>query len=81
MQITMALLAVSIIISIVVYALSKKLFKTLVVFSVLANLIFLINIDSGMFILYNIKWLKYFSALLWPIINIILIIKYFQNKK
>jgi len=81
MQITIALAVISAIIALIVLAFSKNLFKTLVVFSVLANLSFLINIGSFMYLSYELIWLQYFSLLVWPIINIVLIIKYFKNKK
>ncbi|GBE16851.1 hypothetical protein BMS3Abin15_00675 [bacterium BMS3Abin15] len=81
MQITVFLLVISAIISIGIYIFSKKLFKSVVVFSVLANLAFLVNIGSRMFVFYHIKFLLYFSSLIWPLINIFLIIKYLKSKK
>jgi predicted ferric reductase len=80
MTVTIILLIVSAIISLIVYAFSRKPFKALIIFSVLANLSFLLSIDSIMFIVYHIKWLKSFAAFVWPVINVILIIKYFKNK-
>ena len=80
MQITIFLLALSVVVAVVVFAVSRKIFKTLMWFSILANLSFLVNIGSFMYLSYNLIWLQYFSLLVWPVINIILIIKYFKNK-
>lgn len=81
MQITITLVVISAIIALIVFAFSKNLFKAVIIFSVLANLSFLINIESLMFLTYHIKFLKYFALFIWPIVNIFLIIKYFKNKK
>lgn len=80
MQITTTLLILSAIVAVIVFAVSRKIFKTLVVFSVLANLSFLVNIGSRMFISFGLLWLQYFSLIIWPVINIFLIIKYNQRK-
>lgn len=79
MQITIFLLAISAIVSVIVYAMSKNKRRALMVFSVLANMSFLVNIGSFMFLSYGLVWLQYFSLLLWPIINIFLIIRYFKK--
>lgn len=81
MQITIFLLAISAIVSVIVYAASKNKRKALIVFSVLANVSFLVNIGSFMFLSYGLVWLQYFSLFIWPIINIIFIIWYVRNKK
>ncbi len=66
----------SFVISLITWAISRRWFLALIVFSVLGNLSFLVSVDSRMFHLYHIIWLKYFSIFLWPLINIFLIIKY-----
>jgi hypothetical protein len=81
LKINLALLAISFIIALVVWAISKKKFLAIVVFSVLGNLSFLVSIGSRFFIFYHIEWLKYLSLFIWPIINIYLIIKYFSKNK
>lgn len=81
MLITIFLLMVAAIISGIVFAFSKKIFTAVVVFSILANLSFLVNMWSRMFVYYHLKILLYFSLVIWPILNIILIIKYLKNKK
>lgn len=79
MQITIFLLAISVIVSVIVYAMSKNKHKALIVFSVMANLSFLVNIGSRMFTFYHLQSLLYFSLLFWPLINIFLIIRYFKK--
>jgi len=74
------LLAASFIIGLIIWAISKKWFLALIVFSILGNLSFLVNADSRMFHLYHIIWLKYFSLLIWPFINVALIIIYQKQK-
>lgn len=78
--ITAFLFGVSFIISLVVLALAKRKILALIIFSVLGNLSLLLNIGSEMFRVYHIKWLGYFSLLIWPILNIFLIIRYTQTK-
>lgn len=81
MQITIALLVVSVVVAGIMYARSKNACKALVIFSVLANLSFLVNIGSRMFTFYHLRALFYFSLFLWPLINIFLIIKYFKKNE
>lgn len=81
LQISLFLLAASFIVALIVWAFSKKWLLALIVFSVLGNLSFLVNIGSFMFISYNIKWLQYLSLFIWPIINLALIIKYLKIRK
>ena len=80
LKISLALLVVSFVVALIIWAISKKKFLAIVIFSVLGNLSFLVNIGSFMFDSYNLKWLQMFSLLIWPIINIYLIIKYFSKK-
>jgi hypothetical protein len=77
--ITVFLIGVSLIVSLVFLALAKRKILALVVFSVLANISVWLNIGSQMFISYNILWFKYFAVLIWPIINIALIIYYVRT--
>ena len=81
LKLSLNFLGMSFIIAIIILAITRKKFLSLVIFSVLGNLSFLVNIGSRMFVSYDIKWLGYFSLFIWPILNIYLIIKYFQNKK
>lgn len=75
------LLVVSFLASILTWVLSKKWFLALIVFSILGNLSFLVNIASFVFVAYNIIWLQYFSLFIWPLINIFLIIRYRKQKR
>lgn len=79
LKITMILLAVSIIISLIVLAAAKRKLLALVVFSVLGNLSFLLNIGSEMFGFYGLMWLKYFS-LIWIFVNVFIIVYYVKSK-
>ncbi|EKE15571.1 MAG: hypothetical protein ACD_11C00133G0002 [uncultured bacterium] len=80
LKVSLGLLIFSVIIGLIVLVATKNKFKALVIFSVLGNLSFLVNIGSRMFIAYNIKWIGYFALVAWPIINIYLLIKYFSKK-
>jgi hypothetical protein len=75
-RISFFLVAVSLVISLIVLIFAKRKLLSVVVFSILGNLAFLLNIGSEMFDSYNIKWFGYFSLLIWPIVNIFLIIYY-----
>jgi hypothetical protein len=76
LKITIFFLVVSFVISLIVWFFSKKFYVALLVFSVLANISFLVNIGSEMFVAYHFLWFGYFSAFAWPIINIGLIVYY-----
>jgi hypothetical protein len=75
------LLLAAFIIGLFTWAFSRKWFLGLVIFSILGNISFLISVESRMFYIYNIVWLKYFSLFIWPIINIFLIVLYRRKKK
>jgi len=81
LNVSLTLLGLSVLVALIILAITRKKFLSLVFFSVLGNVSFLINAGSFMFDSYNIKWLQIFSLILWPIINIYLIIKYIRNKK
>ena len=81
LQISFALLVTSFVIGIITWAISRKWFLGLIIFSVLGNLSFLINIGSRMYVSYGIKWFGYFSLFIWPFINIFLIIKYRKQRR
>jgi len=80
LKISIALLIISFIIGLVTWGFSRKWFLGLIVFSILGNLSFLGNIESRMFYIYHLRWLKYFSLFAWPLVNIFLIIKYRKIK-
>jgi hypothetical protein len=48
--------------------------------SVLANLSFLVNIGSFMFLSYGLGWLQNFTLFVWPIINVFLVIRFLKKK-
>lgn len=79
LKITIFLLVISLLISLAVWLYSKKIVVAFLILSVLSNASFLVNIGSEMFDFYNIVWFLYFSVLIWPIINIILIIYYLKS--
>lgn len=83
LQIIIFLLAVSFVISSLVFLISKKLFLSLVVMSVLSNAVWLFDIFTGseIYYSYDIMFLFYFSLYIWPLINIFLVIKYLKKRK
>jgi len=80
--ITIFLLGVSLIISLIIFALAKRKLLALVVFLVLGNATFLIAafLHSEIFRAYGIIWFEIFSLLIWPFLNIFLIIYYLKTK-
>ena len=80
LKISITLLVISFVIGLITWGISKKWLLGLIVFSILGNLSFLVNIGSRMFVSYDIKWLGYSSLFIWPLINIFLIIKYRKLK-
>jgi hypothetical protein len=78
--ITLFLLCVSLIVSLIVFALARRKISALMVFSILGNLSILLNIGSGMLDFYGIQWLWYLSVFIWPILNIFLIVYYLKTK-
>lgn len=72
------------VISVLVYLFTKKIFFSIVLFSLLANIIFYWIINYRIATTNNIFWLFVFTRKVWPIVNIILlaslIIKIFTNK-
>lgn len=81
MQITIALLVIAAVISAITYIVSKNIRRALIIFSILANVAFLVNIGSRMFTFYHLTALFYFSVFFWPIINVFLAIKYFKKNE
>ena len=81
LKVSLVLLGLSFFVALIILVATRKKYLSFVIFSVLGNLSFLINIQSFMFDSYDIKWLQIFSLFIWPIINIYLIINYFRNKK
>lgn len=75
---TIFLLSISLIISLIVLIFSRRKILALVFFSITSNLVFLADAfsHSEMFRAYGLIWLEIFSLLIWPIINIGLIIYY-----
>ncbi len=61
---------------------SRNKILTIVVSSLLLNLVFFLASISGslLFRIYNIEWFQYFALFIWPIINVILIIWYVKRK-
>lgn len=82
LKIVLFLLAISLVVSLIVLAAAKRKFLALIIFSVLGNAIFLLAafLGSEIFRAYQIIWLEIFSLLLWPVLNIFLLIYYFKTK-
>jgi hypothetical protein len=79
--VSLTLFAFSIIVALIVLVVTKKRFLAGFTFSIMGNLSFLVNIGSAMFDSYGMKWLQVFSLLIWPAINIYLVIKYISIRK
>jgi hypothetical protein len=80
LSVSLILFSLAFLVAGIIWAITKKRFLALLVFSLLGNLSFLVNIGSMMFDFYSIKWVGYFSLLVWPVLNIYLLINYFSNK-
>jgi len=86
-KMTLIEIAVALVISIVILLLTRKKLLPVILFSVLGNIIFFLDIlaRSEYFAIHKIVWLQYFTVFVWPIINLVLIIilavKYFKSKK
>jgi hypothetical protein len=76
LEISLTLLAFSFFISIVVFIFKRNWVLSLIWFSVLGNLSFLINLGSRMYSVYGIEFFAYFVFIFWPLINLFLIISY-----
>lgn len=78
------LIIIALIISIFVYFKTKKKFISLVIFSVLGNLIFWDNSGSRLLNIPNLKWVVKFTLWYWPWINagllVVLAVNYFRNR-
>ena len=72
----------SLIISILIYIINKNILKSILSFSLINNIVFLLLVltHSFIFIEYGIQWLQYFSLFIWPIANIYLINKIITKK-
>ncbi|PIP24123.1 MAG: hypothetical protein CO142_01765 [Candidatus Moranbacteria bacterium CG_4_9_14_3_um_filter_44_28] len=78
LQIIILLLGISVIASLVVFAVAKRKFLAVPIFSILVNAIFFLAVLTGseIFRAYRIIWFGYFSFFIWPLLNIFLIIHY-----
>jgi len=78
------LICISLIISVGVYFMTKKILPAVFLMSVLSNFVLFLNSGSRLFGMYNIKWLVVFTLDFWPYINILLlaiiIFNYFKNR-
>lgn len=78
LQVIIFLLGIFFITSLVIFAIAKRKFLAVLVFSILANAVFFLSVLTGseFFRAYHIIWFSYFSFFIWPILNIFLIIHY-----
>jgi hypothetical protein len=74
LQVIIALLIIAIAISLVVYFKTKKVFLSVFLFSIIANLIAFGNITYRFADYYNVFWLFKFVRTVWPYINILLLL-------
>lgn len=81
LEISLILLGLSFLFSIIIFILKRNWALSLVWFSVLGNLSFLVNIYSGLFVAYNLIVFSYFVFIFWPLINISLIVYYVYKFK
>lgn len=81
--ILMYLLGGAIFLSAIFFLVSKNLILSLIILSILTNLVFFPDAVSNSlwFRVYDILWLQYFSVFIWPILNILFIIWYVRTKK
>ena len=82
LQIIVAFLAISFIISLIVFIAAKRKILSLLLFSILANTIFFLSVLTGstIFRAYDVIWFSYFSFFIWPILNILFIVYYASAK-
>jgi hypothetical protein len=76
LQLSLLLLGVSFFVSVVIYIFKRNLILSLIWFSILGNLSFLVNLGSRMYSFYKIEWFAYFVFIFWPLLNLFLIIFY-----
>ena len=74
-------LVISAIIAYLIFIRSKNKFLSLTFFSCFSNGAFFLTAISGslIFRIYNVEWLQYFSLFIWPLANVLLIIKSFRK--
>ena len=84
-EIIIILLILSAFVSGIVYFKTRKKMLSIFTFSLLSYFTFYLSAGSRIFAIYNLKWIVKFTLIYWPWINlalfILLIIKYFRNKK
>ncbi len=82
LHVSLFFLGFSFLVALIILALTRKKLLSFVIFSILGNLGFVVNIftKSEMFLIYNIVWLKYLILFIWPLLNIYLIIKLIKIK-
>ena len=82
LEIMLLLIGLSFVVSAIMAIFIKRKIRAAIIFSVLANLIVFLVLLTGtrLFKYYNVVWLQYFPITIWPILNIFLVIK-FWNKK
>jgi hypothetical protein len=75
MHITLFLVIVGIIISFVVGLMKRSWYRFFIWASLSGNAVFLLNVftHSRLFTFYHIEWMKFFSLIVWPGINLMLL--------
>ena len=84
LRIMIYLLVFVLVLSIVVYFMTKKVLAAVFLMSVLSNLVLFLNAGSEIFDIYKIKWVVVFTLDIWPYVNLFLLIMlisiYLKNK-
>ncbi len=81
MQVTLGIMALGFCISLVVFLVKRNIWLAGMIFSIIGNMAFLLNIGSRMFQFYHILWMYWISIVVWPLWNLLWIVFYVRNKK
>lgn len=69
------LLSFSVLLALVVFVFTRKMLPSFFALSLFGNIsiYLMILVESMIFMVYNLQWLRIFSLKIWPIINIIIL--------
>ncbi len=81
MQVTLGIMVLGFCISLVVFLVKRNIWLAGMIFSIIGNMAFLLNIGSRMFQFYHILWMYWVSIGVWPLCNLLWIVFYVRNKK
>jgi len=69
------------IVAFIVALFHRRILSGIVVFSILGNIVVLLNVGSRLFYFYDIEWLQYVAVFFWPFLNIFLLGGWFYWRK